>query len=147
MNTSTILEQKHFSGNFGRKQVMVIQPNSSKFDHAAAAELLQAVRTCLSANSLVDRENSATLVIDMQKVDFLDSNGLSSLLEVLKTAIASGSSLVLCSLQAPVKLVLEITKMDRTFPIFENYDDFVSHVDATAELLAAYKGDRLLVNV
>jgi len=148
MNTSTNLEQKHFSGNFGRKRVMVIQPNSSKFDNIAASELLHTVQLCLSANSLVDQEDTATLVIDMQKVDFLDSSGLSSLLTVLKTAIANGTSLVLCSLQFPVKLVFEITKMDRTFPIFESYDDFVRHVNDTAELLAAYNRiDRVLANV
>jgi anti-sigma B factor antagonist len=61
-------------------------------------------------------------VIDLLKVDFMDSSGLVSLVKALKTARQSGCRLVLCNVQPPVRLVLELTQLDSVFEIFETYE-------------------------
>ena len=65
-------------------------------------------------------------VIDLAKVDFMDSSGLVSLVKGLKTARKYSCRLVLCSVTAPVRLVLELTHLDSVFAIYNNYEDVLS---------------------
>lgn len=62
------------------------------------------------------------LVIDLASVDFMDSYGLVALVKGLKAARKSNCRLVLCNVQASVRLVFELTQMDSVFEIFESYD-------------------------
>lgn len=61
-------------------------------------------------------------VIDLGQVDFIDSSGLITLVTGLKTARQNGCKLVLCNVQAPVRLILELTQLDSAFEILESYD-------------------------
>ncbi|QIR39257.1 STAS domain-containing protein [Tolypothrix sp. PCC 7910] len=65
-------------------------------------------------------------VIDLAAVDFMDSSGLVSLVKGLKAARQSGCRLVLCNVEAPVRLILEITQLDSVFEIFDTYEDVLS---------------------
>lgn len=67
-------------------------------------------------------------VIDLAKVDFMDSSGLVSLVKGLKVARQSNCRLVLCNVTAPVRLVLELTHLDSVFEIFNTYEDVLSSV-------------------
>lgn len=64
-------------------------------------------------------------VIDMSLVDFVDSSGLFELVAGLRVARQQGCRLVICNLKATVRLIFEITQLDRAFEIFESYDGFV----------------------
>ena len=64
-------------------------------------------------------------VIDLASVNFMDCSGLLALVTGLKTARQSGCRLVLCHLQAPVRIVFELTQLDEVFEIFESYDAVV----------------------
>jgi len=70
------------------------------------------------------------LVVDLSQVDFMDSHGLVALVKGLKAARKSGCRMVLCNLQAAVRLVFELTQMDSVFEIFESYDAVLSNVRA-----------------
>jgi anti-anti-sigma factor len=65
-------------------------------------------------------------IIDMTNVEFVDSSGLSALVFGLKTAQEHGYPLVVCNLKPTVKLVFEITQLDRVFEIFDNLDGIFS---------------------
>ncbi len=65
-------------------------------------------------------------VIDLADVDFMDSSGLVPLVKALKSARQSGCRLVLCNVQAPVRLILELTHLDSVFEIFERYEDILA---------------------
>ncbi|BAZ42894.1 anti-sigma factor antagonist [Calothrix sp. NIES-4101] len=65
-------------------------------------------------------------VIDLAEVNFMDSSGLLPLVNGLKTARQNGCRLVLCNVQAPVRLVLELTQLDSVFEIFDSYEEVVS---------------------
>ncbi len=67
-------------------------------------------------------------VFDLTQVDFMDSSGLVALVTGLKVARKSGCRLVLCNLQAPVRLVFELTQLDSVFEIFESYDAVLTTV-------------------
>ena len=68
------------------------------------------------------------LVIDLAQVDFMDSYGLVTLIKGLKAARKSSCRLVLCNLQASVRLVFDLTQMDSVFEIFESYDAVLTTV-------------------
>lgn len=66
-------------------------------------------------------------VIDLAEVDFMDSSGLVPLVKGLTSARQSGCRLVLCNVQAPVRLILELTQLDSVFEIFNSYEDIFSN--------------------
>ncbi|HYW18645.1 MAG TPA: STAS domain-containing protein [Nodularia sp. (in: cyanobacteria)] len=66
-------------------------------------------------------------VIDLSYVDFMDSSGLVPLINGLTSARKSGCRLVLCNVQAAVRLILEITQLDSVFEIFATYEDIFSN--------------------
>lgn len=89
-----------------------------------------------SESGIVLREQLADIVpqsqdlwvIDLARVDFMDSSGLVALATGLKAARQSGCRLILCNVQAPVRIVLELTGLDEVFEIFESYDAVLTTV-------------------
>lgn len=77
-------------------------------------------------------QRQALWVIDLAKVDFMDSAGLVSLITGLKAARQSGCRLVLCNVQPPVRLVLELTQLDSVFEIFDSYDAVLTTIKTPA---------------
>ncbi|NEN90144.1 MAG: STAS domain-containing protein [Okeania sp. SIO3H1] len=74
-------------------------------------------------------------IIDMANVEFIDSSGLSALVIGLKKAREHGYSLAICNLNPTVRLVFEITQLDRVFQIFDTIDDIF--LDSHKKLLTA----------
>ncbi|NEQ32899.1 MAG: STAS domain-containing protein [Leptolyngbya sp. SIO4C5] len=59
------------------------------------------------------------LVVDLSCVDFLDSAGLAALVVALRTARRSGKRLSLCAVPPSIKIVFELTQLDRAFEMLE----------------------------
>jgi anti-anti-sigma factor len=59
----------------------------------------------------------------MSNVDFVDSAGLVALIAGLKAANRHGCRLAICSLRPPIRLIFEITQLDRAFEIFDSLAD------------------------
>jgi len=70
-------------------------------------------------NSLVTG-NSDKIVIDMEKVDFIDSSGLGSLVSSLRSVNKSGGDIKISSLQNQVRAIFELTRLHRVFGIYED---------------------------
>jgi anti-anti-sigma factor len=141
MQNSTTLEQKPFLGASGKSKITVIQPNFLTLNQHTALELEYTVESCLSLKTT----SKITLLVDMQNVKSIDSEGLMRLLSILKMAIASKTSFVLCSLQTQVRLIFEISKMDQTFAIFDNYEALVAHIEMKVEL-DSYNSEKMLAS-
>ena len=74
-------------------------------------------------SELVD--NGANIVlVDFQDVTFMDSSGLGALVLALKTVRAAGGKLYICSINEQIRMLFELTSMDRVFQIYSNQDDF-----------------------
>ncbi|EDX74317.1 hypothetical protein MC7420_3841 [Coleofasciculus chthonoplastes PCC 7420] len=70
-------------------------------------------------------ESGANIVlVDFQDVTFMNSTGLGALVATLKTVQAAGGQLFICSLCDQVKMIFELTKMNRVFKSFANREDF-----------------------
>ena len=87
--------------------------------------------------SLVFKPNSI-LAIDMSEVKFMDSEGLCALVSSLRFARDMGIRLVLCSIQDTVRLVLEISQLDRVFEIFDSYEQVMASVPGEPQLSFNY---------
>jgi anti-anti-sigma factor len=55
----------------------------------------------------------------------MDSSGLGALVLALKGVRAAGSKLFVCSINEQIKILFELTSMDRVFEIFENQEKFL----------------------
>ena len=65
----------------------------------------------------VERNGTATLLLDLARVEFIDSTGLRSLLSARQRAEAAGRSLRLANLQVDVERVFDMTGVRRIFDI------------------------------
>ena len=89
-----------------------------------------------SANGSVFRQEIGEMVekgvnivlIDFQDVTFMDSSGLGALVLALKTVRAAGGKLFICSINEQVRMLFELTSMDRVFQIFPNRDEFANTI-------------------
>lgn len=72
-------------------------------------------------------ETGADIVlIDLKNVNFMDSSGLSSLVSAQRIVRSAKGKLYLCSINDQVKMVFELTRMDRVFEIFTSRNEFNS---------------------
>lgn len=66
------------------------------------------------------------LIVDVEKVDFLDSTGLGVLVGALKRVRAEGGSLdIVCTHERLLK-IFEITGLDKVFGLHTSVDDAIS---------------------
>jgi len=70
-------------------------------------------------------ENSSKLVIDFQRIQFIDSSGLGAILSFLRQVSARGGDLKLCGMTKQVRAAFELVRMHRVFDIFENREEAV----------------------
>ena len=75
-----------------------------------------------------EKQTSKKVVVDLEKVNYIDSSGLATLVEILKRTKSQGGSLGLSGLSDKVKSLFEITKLDKLFTIVRTQDEAVSRV-------------------
>lgn len=67
------------------------------------------------------------IAIDLSKVEFIDSSGLGALINGLKSTRQAGGDLRIATPTEQVKLVLELTNMDRVLKVYENAETAFDH--------------------
>ncbi|MGH2412182.1 MAG: STAS domain-containing protein [Microcystaceae cyanobacterium] len=95
--------------------IKVIQP-SGILDGTQASQFRQEISDLVQKNAKI-------IVIDFKDVTFMDSSGLGALVLSLKIVRAAGAKLVLCSINDQIKMLFELTSMDRVFDIFSNREE------------------------
>ena len=101
----------------------VVQP-SGILDGTKAGQFRQEISQLVEANGDI-------VLIDFQDVTFMDSSGLGALFLALKTGRAAGSKLFICSVNEQIKMLFELTSMDRVFEIFPSREEFENAVLST----------------
>lgn len=77
-------------------------------------------------------QGAETILVDLKEVTFMDSSGLGALVTALKTARLAGRKLCVCSVSEQVKILFELTSMDRVFQIFRDQEEFISKISGVA---------------
>ncbi len=97
------------------KGVTVLAP-SGRLDVAGAPALKEAVSEAMKSGQL-------RLIIDMEGVSFVDSSGLGSVVAALKQVRSSKGDLRLAAPNQQVRVVLELTTLDRVFPYYATVEE------------------------
>ena len=69
------------------------------------------------------KNGPSRLVIDMEGVSFVDSSGLGSVIAGLKLVRTSQGDLRLAAPNQQVRVVLELTTLDRVFPYYASVEE------------------------
>lgn len=102
---------------FTASPVTVIRPNG----HLNAANAPEFGRELAAA---ITNEPKATVLVDMEEVESLDSAGLMILVSALTLTQGRNQRFSLCGISPSIRIIFELTQLDRVFEIFENRVDF-----------------------
>lgn len=94
-------------------QLTVIRPQG----HLNAANAPEFERQLTAA---IAKERPATVLVDMEQVESLDSAGLMVLVSALSQAQQQNYQFSLCSLSSSIRIIFELTQLDRVFEMFES---------------------------
>lgn len=83
-------------------------------------------------NDLIRQENK-NILIDCQAVNFMNSSGIGALVATLKLVKNAGAKMYLCSLTDQVKMIFNLTKMDRVFEIYTDSEEFTKKLNLLVE--------------
>lgn len=65
------------------------------------------------------QDGISLLLVDLEDLGSLDSAGLMALVSALKLAGSLGRSFQLCSVSPSIRIIFELTQLDRVFEIWE----------------------------
>jgi anti-sigma B factor antagonist len=102
--------------SFVQAQVTIVQPNGHISVENAAALKQQLAET-------VSSQEYTSLLVDMSQVESLDSAGLMVFVSTLTLAQRLGKSFGLFGISPAVRIIFELTQLDRVFHILEGYPE------------------------
>lgn len=97
----------------------VIRPQGS----LNAANALEFERDLTAALML---DSSTVLLVDLKQVECLDSAGLMALVSALKLAQSLNKSLTICSVSPAIRIIFELTQLDRVFEFVQNEEELTN---------------------
>jgi anti-sigma B factor antagonist len=68
-------------------------------------------------------QRAPRVIVNLEKVKYIDSAGIASLVEGLKTSREMKSAFALCGLGATAKDVLTLTRLIKVFEVFDNEEE------------------------
>jgi anti-sigma B factor antagonist len=89
---------------------------TGRFDAHTAADVATALEKSASVAP-------ARIVVNLSGVNFMDSTALATLVQGMKRCRQGGGDLRLCSLQQPVRIIFELTRLDKAFDIYPSEAD------------------------
>jgi anti-anti-sigma factor len=98
-------------------QEIKVFPLKGTLDATKAQEFRQRISEIIESGAKI-------VLVDFKDVTFMDSSGLGALVLAFKALRAADSKLVICSINEQVRILFELTGMDKVFEIFANQDDF-----------------------
>lgn len=98
---------------------VVLTPGVSRLDSTAAPELKSNIIVMGNAVETGD------LILDLHKVDFADSSGLSALLMAFRLYRDTERTLILSGLTERVQTLLDISRLTDSFTITQNLDEAI----------------------
>lgn len=102
-------------------QIKVIEPTGI-LDSTQAQEFREEIKESLTGEVKI-------ILIDFTNVSFMDSSGLGALVLALKTVRSFNGKLYLCSVNEQVRMLFELTSMDRVFEMFADRQEFYQKIN------------------
>lgn len=105
--------------------ILIITVEAERIDASSAIHLKDQFREAVN-------DHDARVVMDLEKVGFMDSSGLGAMVASLK--MLGGRALELTNLSPAVEKVFKLTRMDRVFTLHETLE---TALDAQNDVSAA----------
>ena len=103
-------------------EVKTLEP-TGMLDGAAAHDLKNQVLDVL-------RQGADGVLLNMAGITFMNSSGIGALVATLKAVREKDKQLYICGLTDQVRMIFELTKMDRVFTLYADVADFEAKVAA-----------------
>ncbi|MCC6905416.1 MAG: STAS domain-containing protein [Anaerolineae bacterium] len=103
-------------------QIAVIAP-AGRLDAATASVLKDALKQAVA-------NNQNRLVLDLARVNFIDSSGLSALVSGLRLVKENGGGIVLSNAGPQIRVAMELTRLTTVFHIYDNTEDALAGFSA-----------------
>ncbi|MEO1523148.1 MAG: STAS domain-containing protein [Cyanobacteria bacterium J06633_2] len=103
--------------------VKTLEPNGM-LDGATTLELKNQVTDVL-------KHGADIVLLNMKDVTFMNSSGIGALVAILKMVREKEKQLYLCGLTDQVKMIFQLTKMDRVFKPLLDQEEFEAKILAT----------------
>ncbi len=71
-------------------------------------------------------EGKRKVVLEISKLDFVDSSGLGAILSSLRTVNSNDGELVLCGMTKPVRALFELVRMHRIVDVFNTKEEAIN---------------------
>lgn len=98
--------------------ILVGKIDANALDASNARKFQDSIRPLLTPD--------AKLVIDLVKVEFIDSTGLGALVSCLRQAHASGGEIKLSGLTNQARALFELVRMHRVFEVFNSPEEAIN---------------------
>lgn len=98
--------------------VLVVKPMVPRLDAAAAVAFRERMNQHV-------QEGRRAIVVNLEKVSFIDSSGLGAMVSVLKTMGRDGK-MVVCGVQNSVATLFKLTRMDKVFSVAPSEEQAVN---------------------
>jgi anti-anti-sigma factor len=101
-------------------EVLVVTLNGDNLDAREAPKFKETM------SKLIGEEQVANVVFDLDRLKFIDSSGLGSILSVLRLANNQGGDVKLASMTKPIQAMFEVVRMHKLFEIYHTKEDAVN---------------------
>jgi anti-anti-sigma factor len=109
-------------------KLMFVEPSG----HINAANATEFQHQLTKAVTLAQQ----AVLVDMQRVESLDSAGLMSLVHALRLSQRLSQRFSVCSVAPSIRMIFELTQLDAAFEIFENRDAFLAAIERQKQPLS-----------
>lgn len=105
-----------------RGNILIVQVEEKRIDASKAPAFKNEMTRCIDTGQ-------SQIVLDLSRVDFIDSSGLGALVSCLKRLGPRGS-LAVAGATGAVTRLFTLTRMDRVFALHPNVDSAVEQLSA-----------------
>lgn len=105
-------------------QTILAYPQITVIRLQGTLNALNAIEFQRQVITAVTQERQTVVMVDMQQVESLDSAGLMALISGLRLAQAMDQRFSICSVCASIRMIFELTQLDRVFEIFDSVAAF-----------------------
>jgi anti-sigma B factor antagonist len=92
--------------------ILIVHPDIERLDASMAISFKDKMAGFI-------KEGNSTIVLNLSRVEFIDSSGLGSIVSSLKM-IGRDGNLLLCGINRNIMSMFKLTRMDRVFQMFDS---------------------------
>ena len=102
--------------------VLVVTPQEDRLDASVAGTF---------KGFMVDviNQGGQKVVLNLERVDFVDSSGLTAIVSTLKSLALAGGEMVVCGIKNNVAALLKLTRLDKIFKVFDDINQACQTLD------------------